>query len=367
MEITAQTFMSLSEHLDFSQQMALHAALGSNRMGLLPGSEFVNAGCFVKSRFEMERFKCLAVLPSGRLVDADEPVSIAIPMLYGSEYYLTVGYGQSQVEFEKDGVPFIRPQYEYGILSLEEVEQRDCMPVVRFHAENGVFSIDTDYIPPCLMLTADSRFLQYINGYVQRLQTLVAHANLAEGEGKRALLRYMFRLKGYGQNNSLHDCLLLIQEIVQAVDYYIVTPNQEKPISVLQPSQCDVQRWLSWADSYLAGAASILDTVVLEDNTIDYAALLAQAKQELYERLNPELYEKLLQQIKEELREELEDSVTQLLTTYIDDSVKPELGRILSAELHEKLYEKLYTELFENLFNALYVPEPEEKEFIPMI
>ena len=52
---------------------------------------------------------------------------------------------------------------------------------------------------------------------------------------------------------------------------------------------------------------------------------------------------------------------------YMEEVVKPELGRILSQELHEKLYEKLYTELFENLFNALYVPEPEEKEYIPQI
>ena len=71
MELTAQTFLSLSENLDFRQQMALHAALGSNRMGLLPGAAFINAGCFVKNRFEMDRFKCLAVLHSGRLIDAD--------------------------------------------------------------------------------------------------------------------------------------------------------------------------------------------------------------------------------------------------------------------------------------------------------
>ena len=367
MEITAQTFLSLNEHLDFQQQLALHAALGNNRMGLLPGTEFVNTGCFVKNRFEMERFKCLAVLPSGRLIDADEPVSIAIPMLYGSEYYLTVGFGESHVEFEKDGIPFIRPQYDYSICSLDEVERGDILPIVRFHAENGVFTIDSEYIPPCLMLSEDRRFETWLNKYVERLQTLVGHANLEEGEGKRALLRYLFRLKGYGLKNSVHDMVLLIQEIVQAVDYYIATPHVEQPAPVQQPSQCDVEQWLSWVDSYLAGAVSILDTVVLEDNSIDYVALLEQAKQELYERLNPELYEKLLMQIKEELKAELENSITQMLTTYIDESVKPELGRILSAELYDKLYEKLYTELFDNLFNALYVPEPEEKQFLPTI
>ena len=30
-------------------------------------------------------------------------------------------------------------------------------------------------------------------------------------------------------------------------------------------------------------------------------------------------------------------------------------------------YEKLYFNMFDHLFNALYVPEPEEKEYIPLI
>lgn len=367
MEITAQTFKSLSEDLDFRQQMALHAALGSNRMGLLPGAPFINAGSFVKNCFEMERFKCLAVLPSGRLIDADEPVSIAIPMLFGSEYYLAVGMGETKVEFEKEGIPYVRPQYAYSICTLEEVEQGDLLPVVRFKADNGVFSLDTDFIPPCLMLTEDSRFKTYLEGYVIRLQALVNHANLEEGEGKRAFLRYMFRLKSYGQNNSVHDTILLLQEIVQAVDYYIATPNLEEPTPVQQPSQSDVQQWLRWIDDYLAGATTILDRVVLEDNTIDYAALLEQAKKELYERLNPELYEKLLLRIKEELREELQQHLTDTLTAYINEVLRPELINTLCEDIHDSLYEELYEELYQRLYNALYVPTPEEKEYIPII
>ena len=367
MEITAQTFLSLSENLDFRQQMALHAALGSNRMGLLPGATFINACCFVKNRFEIDRFCCLAVLPSGRLIDADESVSLAIPMLYGSEYYLAVGLGQSQVEFEKEGIPYVRPLYDYNICTIEEVEQGDLLPVVRFHVENGAFSIDPDFIAPCLLLSADSRFQDYINQYVERLQALVSHANLEDGEGKRALLRYMFRLKSYGLNHSLEDFLLLIQEIVQAIDYYIATPNLETPVPVQQPSPCDVQRWLRWADEYMAGAVSILDEVVLEDNSIDYEALLAQAKKELYEQLNPELYEKLLANIKEELREELSQSLMETLTTYIEGTLKPELISLLGQELYEQLYEKLYADLYDRLYNALYVPKEEEEEFMPLI
>ena len=86
MEITTQTFLNMDENLDFRQQMALRAALGGNRMGLLPGAAFCNDGMFVKNKFEMGHFKCLAVLPSGRIIDVDESVNLPIPMLYGSIY-----------------------------------------------------------------------------------------------------------------------------------------------------------------------------------------------------------------------------------------------------------------------------------------
>ena len=57
MELTSQTFLNMDENLDFRQQMALRAALGGNRMGLLPGAPFCNEGMFVKNKFEVERFK----------------------------------------------------------------------------------------------------------------------------------------------------------------------------------------------------------------------------------------------------------------------------------------------------------------------
>ena len=56
----------------------------------------------------------------------------------------------------------------------------------------------------------------------------------------------------------------------------------EQPVEILEPSQIDVQLWLNWFGNYLIGAVSVLDKVVLEDKTIDYDALLRQAKAELY-------------------------------------------------------------------------------------
>ena len=368
MEITAQTFISLDEHLDFRQQLALRAALGNQRMGLLPGATFSCNGMFVKNKFEIDRLSCLAVLPSGRLIHPDDQVELPIPMLYGTEYYLTVGIGEGTIEFEHEDIGYRRPQYVYALHTLEEVAQADVFPVVRFRVDNGMFSIDPDFIPPCLLLSANDRFKQYLEKYTELTQTLSTHPNLEEGEGRRLLQRYLFLLKGYHLQNSVYGFVQLQEEMAQAIDYYIMMPHAgESRVEVPVPNQCDIQKWLQWFENYLQAAITVLDGVVLENKEIDYEALLAQAKKELYEQLNPELYTKLLSQIKEELHQELEQRLTQSLTAYFNDVLKPELNQVLRDELREDLYEKLYFELFEQLFNALYVPEPEEKAFIPQI
>ena len=367
MELTAQTFLDMDANLDFRQQVAIRAALGDRCMGLLPETTFDCSGSFYVNKFEIERFRCTALLPSGKIIQVDEPVSISVPMLYGSVYYLTVGFGTGQSTFEKEGVPYIRPQYSYAIHTIEEVMSNDVLPITRFVVNNGTFAVDNDFVPPCLMLSSHKVFNELKQHYADQLLKLAEHKNLKEGDGKRAMQRYLFMMKAFNMEGRVADFVTLTQEIAQAVDYFIMRPNTEQQVEIPQPVQGDIMMWLRWLEEYLTGTAAMLDGVVLEDDTIDYEALLAQAKKELYDQLNPELYAKLLEKIKEELRDELTMSLRNELTSYMEDTVKPELGRILSDELNEKLYEKLYTELFEHLFNALYVPEPEEKEFIPMI
>ena len=367
MELTDRTFRELEENLDFRQRVAVRAALGGSRLGLLPGTDFACKGVFVKNNFEVDRFQCTAVLPSGSIVDVDEKVVVAVPMLFGAQYYLTVALGEEPHAFEKEGVPYVCPRKVYDILSLDEMEKKDVFPVARFKVSDGVFSLDPDFIAPSLLLSSDERFAAYGASYADKLQALTLHRNLEEGEGKRALLRYLFQLKGYRWDGGVREFIQLTQELAQAVDYYLVTPHTETPVSVPVPSQYDVQLWFQWLSGYLDGAVSILDTVVLEDNTIDYEALLAQAKAELYERLNPELRADLLRQIKEELRTELKVDLSGRLTAFVNDEVKPRLHDTLSSELDPSLHERLYQELYDALYNALYVPEAEEETFYPML
>lgn len=367
MAISAQTFLELDENLRHRQQAATRAVNG-NEFGLIPFTEFDRQGGFVRNKLEIDHLACMALLPSGKILHIDEKVVVTVPLVYGNEYYLACGFGEKEVEFDVKEVPFVRPEYTYGIYSLSELEGTDLFPVMKFKVSDGIFSIDESYIPPCLYLSSDNRFQPYLEQLTKQVSLLAEHPNLESGEGKRAFQRYAYLLKSYDNQGRTCPFIQLTYEIAQAIDYYIVTPNTETPVTIPAYSGYDIANWLDWLDSYLHNAAGTLDKVVLEDHTIDFDELKAQIKAELYEQLRPELYEQLYTELKAKLYAEISEDLTVRLTDYINQQLKTELHDLLSGELSEELYESLYKNLYESLYNALYVPvEKEEDEFTPLI
>lgn len=371
MEMTAETFAGMGQHIDFQQQVAIQAALGNTRIGILPRAPFNNRGAFVKSSFEIERFQCMALLPSGKIINADEQTVVSMPLLDDGQYYLTVGFGDELKEFEKDGVPYLRPQYVYQLHTLEEIEGQDLLPIVRFSVSEHTISVDTDFIPPTIQLVCDERLSAFVQRYVERLEALAAHANLVDGLGKRAILHYLFVLKSYNLQTLTSAFTQFTQEIAQAISYYIISPNTEaeQMEEIPAASQYDIENWLTWLEHYMERAASVLDDVVLEDHTINFDELKAQIKAELYELMTPELHDRLLTEIKEELRAELEQHLMDVLTTYIEQTLKPALHDQLKEELTDDLYQRLYDSLYAALYGALFVPsEPkEDNSYMPQI
>lgn len=367
MAISAQTFLELDENLRHRQQAATRAVNG-NEFGLIPFTEFDRQGGFVRNKLEIDHLACMALLPSGKILHIDEKVVVTVPLVYGNEYYLACGFGDKKVEFDVKEVPFVRPEYTYGIYSLSELEGTDLFPVMKFKVSDGIFSIDESYIPPCLYLSSDNRFQPYLEQLTKQVSLLAEHPNLESGEGKRAFQRYAYLLKSYDTQGRTRPFIQLTYEIAQAIDYYIVTPNAEMPVTIPAYSGYDIANWLDWLDGYLHNAAGTLDKVVLEDHSIDFDELKAQIKAELYEQLRPELYEQLYTELKAKLYAEISEDLTVRLTDYITQQLKTELHDLLSGELSEELYESLYKNLYESLYTALYVPvEKEEDEFTPLI
>ncbi len=369
MELTADTIRCLYDDQYAQRLVTVRASLGSARLGLVPEVPFNNKGTFVRNTFEMPNFKCMALLPSGKVIDADEAVRIVIPMLYGQEYYLTVSFGQDIIAFEHKGIPYGRPSYVYSIKPMEEITD-DMFPVVRFQAENGVLTYDENYIPPTLQLADDERLLAYVNRYAGYLDTIVKHPNLDKDLGYRAILSYKFLLMSIRPRSRTHEFLMLTQEIVECMNHFIFSQvEQETPVEIQQPTPYDIRRYLDWVEEYLHSAAVMLDKVVVEDHTIDVDALKEQLMKELYDKLYNDLHEALLAKIKEELTEELTGNLQETLMNYINETLKPALSEELQVELSDSLYGKLYQPLYDALFEALNIPRAVEEEdpFMPLI
>ena len=141
MAISAQTFLELDENLRHRQQAATRAVNG-NEFGLIPFTEFITQGGFVRNKLEIEHLSCMALLPSGKILHIDEKVVVIIPLVYGNEYYLACNFGEKELEFDVKEIPFVRPEYTYGIYSLSELEGTDFFPVMKFKVSDGIFSID---------------------------------------------------------------------------------------------------------------------------------------------------------------------------------------------------------------------------------
>ncbi len=371
MELSAQALKEMNANLDFKQRVA-NCIANDNRIGILPDSEFDCQGAFVKNVLEINHLKCRALLPSGKIVDADEDVTVKIPLLYGDKYYLTVSFGDGEIQFDKEEVTFVRPQYIYEIHTKEEVESGDYLPIMKFDVKEGMFTINQDFIVPCLLVKSNERFDTFTHSFIEKIEQLADHPNQEEGDGKRSLLRYLFMLKSYDKQESTRNYMQFVQEIAQAVDYFIMRPNTETAPEIPAYSRFDVEEWLRWFDEYLAGAKSVLDKVVLEDHSIDLEKLKAELKAELHDQIYPELYEQIKKEIEEKYTPEIEERTKEALTTYINDILRKELSENLQEELPPLLYDKLYQALYDALHDNLSITvekeeEVVEDEFIPKI
>lgn len=369
MEISSELLRGWYHDVDQQQQIAIRAALGSVRVGLLPGAEFNNQGMFVRNTFEMPRFRCRALLSSGQILDIDEPVRMVIPMLYGTVYYLTVSMGSGVRTFEREGAPYVCPNYEYGIHTLEEISD-DMLPVVRFKASEGMLNYDPDFIPPTLQLTGDERFKDYIARYIEQLETISNHPNMDPDLGRQTITRYILYLRCFNLKNNTSDFVMLTEELVQALDFIVMSAVDESHrVEIQQPDFNDIQQWLEWVSDYFRTSLSLLDFVERKDDTIDIEALKAQIIAELYDKLYRELHDKLLVEIKEQLTEELAENLQNILVEYINNTMRPALAEQLHDQLSASLYDKLYQDLYDALFAALNIPRVVEEEdtFMPLI
>ncbi len=367
LELTSDTFITLEDNINRRVKTTAQI-MGHSIVGIIPRSRFECEATFVNKNVEISRLSCRALLPNGRLIDVDEAVTLPMPLLYGSEYYLTVKEEKKIEASSERNVPILSPQYSYSITTLDDIEQStDMFPLIKFNVNDGLFNIDASYIPAYVQMDSSELFGNYITTFAELLSQIAEHKNFESGEGQRSFTRYAYLLRKYKPNHRVEAFADLLQEIALAAEYYIMLPNKSATEVDMEYSIYDIQRWLQFVENYLKGAISVLDQVVLIDTSIDMERLKAEVKRELYDEIYNLIYSKLSEQMNGELR----DGVEQVVTTNIVEHINTEIRKILKDELHieisDDLQGVLYSKLYDALYEALYIKPQEVKDIIPLM
>lgn len=366
MPLKAQTFEGLYRNIDTRDKLLLKLYGEGAQVGILPDTEVAVDGVFVRNTFEIDRLRITALLRDGNIIDADETMSISIPMLSGDAYYLGIAPSGESIAFESKDVRYLRPKYAYALLTMDELQRSSHMPIAKFRIDNNQFHIDSSYILPYLLIGGCQALLDYHKAVAEKLYALCQHPNLVDPDGHHTILQQLFDFKTLGSDTKTSEWAKRLQEIALSIDYFVMRPNsrqQELP----QPSVLDLRPYLEWVLQFIDQAIGVLDTVVIEDNSIDYDKLKQEIKDEIYARVNPELYQRLIEDLQEKLRTELSEKLTATLSEYIATVVQPMMSEKLAAELSQSLQSELYPALYDALYQALYIPPEEEEDFMPMI
>ena len=365
MQLTSRALALAGENIALLQALTTRAAFGG-RIGILPVTPFKCEASFVRGSLEVE-IDCMAVSPSGVLLQVSDHAVVRVPKLDPGEHYLGVGLGSEMSQFEVEETPFERPVYNYVFCSLEEVRDKDLVPVLKFKVDGGTLSICPEYIAPFFTASSDPRIRGFANEISDSLKKLVDHPNLTKIEARRALLNYAFLLGTGNLVDSVAEISRITKSLASSLKHYINGPFAEADCDIPELSLLDIQKWFSWLKSYLELSFATVEKVVIEDEKIDIDDLKAQIKaelsQEIMDQVNTVVDEKVSQLrdgLKAEIEEVLKDFVSGAFRQRLHDDLQGELSPQLYSELYDSLYQAL-SEMFEKR------KEGGESTYIPLI
>lgn len=381
MELTDKVFRHLQHDLSARQEMTVRAALCDGRYGILPEGECHVNAAFVKRRLELTGLRLDALTPQGTIISVDDDLALEIPQLKGDEYFLCVEETGEMHRFERDGIPYAAPAYQLVLREAQEMADLGAgFPVRHLTIKDGALNIDAEYILPCLSLASDSRFEEYHGRLTDLLEAIANHVNMDEGDCKRTLLALLFRMRSFQMQRQVRDYTELLQEVAQAVRYYVIgqlaktlenCPQQ--PLALDQdarqkPVQHNIAAFLQWMVEYLTAQQEIMAQVVIVDNSIDYEKLKAELREDIYNQLHEELYDKMRAELHDSLTEELTEDIMAKARSLMQDELAPALRQELTDSLLAALRDLLHDSLYQELYDALYRPTEENgEEFMPLI
>lgn len=163
----------------------------SGRFGLIPSPRPFSLSLNVtKGIVDVESLSCMAVTKGGDLIDVDYDTRyteafntrVMIPdSIEEKELILTVNAVDAPWKETNNG--FVEPVYSFALLASNTPVPDNAIPIARIVDEYGWRWDDTDFVPPCLLLSAHYKYEELRQRFADVLAAIDTKARKAVGGG----------------------------------------------------------------------------------------------------------------------------------------------------------------------------------------
>ena len=255
MELTPETFIHLENQLA-EYRLLLRKVQASKLFGLIPDTDFKASVSIDGDTLNVAEVECHALLQHGCMVDLKrkDPLSLSLENRSG-HCYLAVWPTDQEHPFERDEVPFIEHDCQFGLLSLEELP--GTMPLAKLVKEDGSWKVQEDYILPVISMES-SPVMAEMTKAIRQLATQITDHEKFKLFRNHDLMQLLVEEMGCLEpSQHPRDFVVLCRRFARLLAYVV----SEDPIQLVEYNPYDIQLFLYGMCSFLIKAYEILPTL----------------------------------------------------------------------------------------------------------
>lgn len=216
MEITPATFEAVDR---FNESLAATSRrmIVRSSHGLLPLSDINIPITVSDDLITIQVYSLEAVSRSGLLFQlSGESISLKQPHASGRECYLVV-HSDGDIEQLVNDVPFAKPRYAYDYCQLHDIGL-DSIPIAKLFLNNGSWSVQELYIPPCMSIGAHPELFKIVRKCAALLNSIIAKFSTRfDTNALLAIKLLVVELNAYDGSESPKDFYVILNKLTTIV------------------------------------------------------------------------------------------------------------------------------------------------------
>lgn len=255
MELLPETFIHLENQLAEYRQM-LRKVQSSKQFGLIPDLPFKASTAVNGDTLTLGGLECHALLQKGGLVDVirDEELELSIPS-NADQFYLAIGIDDKEREYQLDDVPFVAPEYHFGLCSLEALPGK--MPIAKVVREEGSWKVQDDYILPVVSMESSTVMTEMAKAMTQLARQITAEEKFIRLRNHDLMQMLIEEMDCIDGSQGPKDFVVLVRRLARLLAYTVF----DSPMVFVDYNPYDIQLFLNNMCAFLIKAHETLPTV----------------------------------------------------------------------------------------------------------